>query len=221
VKFLPKYQAKDLMHKLQLYIELLKLSMNDTRLRGMLFMFINQQMTLTEFSTALGRSKSTVLHHLKKFEDLGLITRINKYYKSELDFITMANLTLKDLEKDEINQSDELEKLLFNKDIHTLEIIKEIYSQAITTYSCLKQEKGLDFWKKNPTDYDLWLLDDEDIREYGILKAKFKEYLKHKNNRREQNSDLSQKKFSYLAVNSLFPVRELTKFDADKKEFIN
>jgi DNA-binding transcriptional ArsR family regulator len=195
--------------------------MNDTRLRGMLFMFINRKMTLTEFSTALGRSKSTVLHHLKKFEDLGLITRINKYYQSELDFIAMANLTLGDLEKDEINQSDELENLLFNKDIHTLEIIKEIYTQAITTYNCLKQEKQIDFWKKNPTDYDLWLLDDEDIREYRILKAKFKEYLKHKNNRREQNSDLSQKKFSYLAVNSLFPVRELTKFDADKKEFIN
>lgn len=221
MKLLPKFEGKDLLHKMQLYIELLKLSMNETRLRGMLLMFINQQMTLTEFSTALGRSKSTVLHHMKKFEDLGLVTRINKFYQSEVDFFTMANLNFRDLEKDEINQSEELEKSCFDKDIYTLDIIKEIYNQAIITYNGLKQEKGLEFWKKNPTESDLWLLDEDDIREYEELKIKFKEYLKQKNDKRGLNSDSSKKKFSYLAINSLFPVRELTKFDADKKEFIN
>ena len=110
-----KDQDKKLMNELRLYIELLKLSMNDTRLRGMLLMFINQQVSLTEFSTVLGRSKSTVLHHLKKFEELGLIKRINKYYQSEFDFLSIANLSLRDIENGEIDQSDELDDLLLIK----------------------------------------------------------------------------------------------------------
>lgn len=211
------------MNELQLYIELLKLSMNDTRLRGMLLMFINQQVSLTEFSTILGRSKSTILHHLKKFEELGLIKRINKFYQSEFDFLSIANLNLQDIENLNIDQTDEIDNLLFNKDLHTLEMIKEIYKQAITTYNYLKQEKNsqhLEFWKKNPIHTDLLLLDDEDLQEFENLKNKFKEYLRQKNSTREQNSETSLKKYSYFAVNSIFPVRELTKFDADKKEFI-
>ena len=70
---------KALIKEIKLHIEVIKLSANDTRIRGLLLMMVHEKMTLTDFSSKIGRSKSTVLHHLKKYsgiEQSGQLARL-------------------------------------------------------------------------------------------------------------------------------------------------
>ena len=79
----------------------MKLMSSLTRFRILLLLLIYPKISLSEFSKLLSRTKSTIHHHLKKFDDLGILKTSRKsvpsyidakIYKLKPDFLKIINL---------------------------------------------------------------------------------------------------------------------------------
>lgn len=228
--YMAEINTQELVEELKLHIEVTKLSTNSTRLRGLMLMITNLQMTLTELSTRLGRSKSTVLHHLKKYEDLGAIKRIGKIYVYSSDFIKISNLQLKNIFDLKAENKKELEFLMFRKDIHTLSVIRDIFSQVISMYRYFEtksetgnpqdMEESLSFWKSHTVHFSMGALDEEEMHKYEGMRASFKAYLKQRRSLNKQNPASPTKPRTYMLIESTFPILEYTKFDVNNNKII-
>ncbi|MBN2156046.1 MAG: winged helix-turn-helix transcriptional regulator [Candidatus Lokiarchaeota archaeon] len=222
----------DLIQELKMHNRVMKLSANETRLRGLLLMLINRKMTLTELSEQIGRSKSTILHHVKKFEKLGVIQRIGKYYVYHPNFLKIFNIELEHALKINPDNKEQLEQLFFRRDLLTIGLLREIFTHVFFLYQFLEKnlessdiqikKKSSSYWKSNPIRYNMHLLEEEDLNEYMKIRNNFFNQLNREQTESNQGEKLEvSKKNKYILLESAFPIDSYAKYDADKDSFVS
>ncbi len=92
------YKKTELEKVLKLRSNTLELMFSNTRLRMVLLLLIHRRLSLSKLSTLLGRSKSTVSHHLKKLDDLNILKVSRRDARGSID-AKVYELTSRFLEK--------------------------------------------------------------------------------------------------------------------------
>jgi len=221
---------------LKLRIEVLRLMESLTRLRILLSLLIFKKVSLTKLSQLLGRAKSTIIYHMRKLDNLGLIKSTKKNARGSID-AKVYELSPEFLEKlylkiDKIILSKQSkEKEVFNdvilNDILFFKIIKILFEQVILYYEGIinknmkvKPKSFKDFKDKHfktPINYDFWFLSEKGYELYKKQITKFK---------KELENIIHQEKFEdkevirpYLVLNTFFPLLQIIGYDSELKEF--
>lgn len=213
-------------------IEVLKLMDNITRLRIILSILIFNKISLTNLSELLGRAKSTITHHIKKLENLGVIKSTRKEARGSIDakvyelipgFLQKIS-DRKQSFKGEIN--DDFTKVVSN-DLLFFKVIKLLFEQVILYYEAIsykeiksKPKSFKDFQNshfKLPLNYDFWFLSEKAYEEYKSLYEKFRSELKKiiSNQNLENNDSIRP----FLVLNTFIPLLQLIEYDSELKEF--
>ena len=215
----------------------MKLMSSLTRFRILLLLLIYPKISLSEFSKLLGRTKSTIYHHLKKFDDLGILKTSRKsvpsyidakIYKLKPDFLKIINLKIEDFKSLSEKEKPAILTYILSKDIKTFEVVKTLFEQVILLYKTIdkvvvnKDQISSDdyssFYLKNPIKYDIWFLTDEEFELYNECILDFKTKL---NSRLKENNEHPKGIIKpFLVLNSIFPIEKLLKYDSDTKKFM-
>lgn len=228
------YKQKE---NLSLNIEIMKLMSSLTRFRIILLLLIYPEISLSEFSKLLGRTKSTILHHLKKFENLGIVkTRRKsvpsyidaKIYKLKPDLLKIINLKIEDFKTLSDKEKQTILPYILTKDIKIFEVIKILFEQVILLYKTIDKvginndqnssEDFSSFYLKNPIGYDIWFLTDEEYEMYNKSILDFKAKLDK--GLLGINKHGKEVRKPFMILNSIFPMEKLLKYDSETKKFI-
>ncbi len=227
-----KYSKKNL----KLRIEVLRLMESLTRLRIILSLIIFRKVSLTKLSQLLGRAKSTITHHIKKLENLGIISSTRKEARGSIDakvYELIPNFLEKlNLETEEIILSkqskykEDINDAILN-DILFFKIIKILFEQAILYYNAIidKSMKAKpkifknfqDIHFKIPINYDYWFLSEKGRESYEEWNKKYKKELEtiiHEDNLKNKEAIRP-----YLILNTFFPLLQIIEYDSELKEF--
>jgi DNA-binding transcriptional ArsR family regulator len=133
---------------LKLRIEVLKLMSSLPRLRIILLLIIFRRLSLSKLNRLLGRTKSTITHHLKFLDELGIITTTKENGRGSIDakvyelvpgFLDKFTFNLDQLISYDLEP--EKKKELFHyavlNDKWIFEAIKSIYEQSILYYDAI------------------------------------------------------------------------------------
>lgn len=213
---------------LSIRIEVLKLMNNITRLRIILTILIFKKISLTKLSDLLGRAKSTITHHIKKLENLGVIKSTRKEARGSIDaklyelipgFLQKISFEQKTL-KGEINRA-------LTNDLLIFKVIKLLFEQVILYYEAIsnkniksKPKLFKDFQDshfKIPLNYDFWFLSEKAYSEYIELNEKYKSELKKIISKDNLENDDSIR--PYLVLNTFIPLLQIIEYDSELKEF--
>jgi DNA-binding transcriptional ArsR family regulator len=207
-------------------IEVLKLMDNITRLRIILTILIFKKISLTKLSELLGRAKSTITHHIKKLENLGVIKSTRKESRGSIDakvyelipgFLQKITFGYEAFKKEEAISNDMLFfrviKLLFEQII--------LYYEAISNKNIKSKSKSFKDFKdsqfKIPLDYDFWFLSEKAFNEYKELNDKYRNNLKEIISK--DNLEDSESIRPYLILNTFIPLLQIIEYDSELKEF--
>lgn len=209
-------------------IEVLKLMDNITRLRIILSILIFKKISLTKLSELLGRAKSTITHHIKKLENLGVIKSTRKEARGSIDakvyelipgFLQKISFRQESL-KGEVNEA-------ISNDLLFFKVIKLLFEQVVLYYEAIssknlktKPKKFKDFKDshfKIPLDYDFWFLSEKAYKEYLELNEKYKHELK--NILSKENHEKTDSIRPFLVLNTFIPLLQIIEYDSELKEF--
>lgn len=221
-------------------IELFKLINNETRLRLILLLLINQKISLSSLSVLLNRTKGTVLHHLKKLDNLGFIKTTRReplrgYIEANIyelvpnfyDFFNILTINDENLKKlGKKMQSDILHYAIL-KDRLIIQILINIFKLTSLFHQGLDINKAvwesdsfedyLNFYFHNRINYKIYFLSEKKFKLYKALVKDFnsqiKEILKE-----SQNQD-SEKSRGYFVLNTFFPIKKISEYDPNSEEF--
>lgn len=213
-------------------IEVLKLMDNITRLRIILSILIFKKISLTNLSELLGRAKSTITHHIKKLENLGVIKSTRKEARGSIDAkvyelipgflqkIPFGKQYLKGELNDDFTESVSNDLLFFK-------IIKLLFEQVILYYEAIsikniksKPKSFKEFQNshfKLPLNYDFWFLSEKAYEEYKDLHERFRIELKKIISKESLEDNDSIRPF--LVLNTFFPLLQIIEYDSELKEF--
>jgi DNA-binding transcriptional ArsR family regulator len=210
-------------------IEVLKLMDNITRLRIILSILIFKKISLTKLSELLGRAKSTITHHIKKLENLGVIKSTRKESRGSIDakFYELIPEFLQKISFEEkINDENQFSKAVLN-DILFFKVIKLLFEQVIFYYEAISNKKlktkpnlfkdFRDSHFKIPLNYDFWFLSEKALDEYKELNKKYNHKLKEIINR--ENIENPESIRPYLVLNTFIPLLQIIEYDSELKEF--
>lgn len=218
-------------------VETLKLMSSNPRLRIILLLLIFRKLSLSKLSDLMGRSKSTVSHHLKKLKALDIlkVSRIDargsidaKVYELIPGFLDKYGLKL-----DFIDSLPEKEKkAIFHygvvHDMHFFEVMKILYEQMVLYYDAINDistrskfknfEEFHNLYFRTPVYYDYWFLSKEGKEEYKTIFRDFKEKMDALIKKEQKQSDNVKRPFFIL--HTLFPLEEIINYDSDNEEFL-
>ncbi|TXT63989.1 MAG: hypothetical protein BAJALOKI3v1_280027 [Promethearchaeota archaeon] len=230
-----RQKFEDLMDDLNRSIKVMEILDSVPRIRIALLLLIYQKLSLAQLSSLLNRSKATVTHHLKKFEDLGLlnITRKDargsidaKVYEFNSDFFKSVQLSMDDLKSIKPEEAKNIFKTAIRKDQLIFELIKNIYEISDDFYQGIQTlldtnslENIQKKYFKSPISYQFWFLDEEGYESYEKLINEFN------NKMREIVKKSTQKKpeeieRSYCIFHSFLPLKHIIKYDLRNKRFL-
>ncbi len=218
---------------LRLRIEVLKLMDNITRLRIILAILIFRKISLTKLSELLGRAKSTITHHIKKLETLGVIKSTRKEARGSID-AKFYELIPGFLEKSSIEQQQNITRKKNNhfseaisNDILFFKVIKILFEQVILYYEAIfnknkkSQAKSFNEFQdshfKIPLEYDFWFLSENGYKAYIEMNEMYKSELKEII--RKENIEKKDSVRPYLVLNTFFPLLQIIEYDSELKEF--
>jgi DNA-binding MarR family transcriptional regulator len=195
-----------------------------------------RKLSLSKLSKLLGRTKSTISHHLKKLSDLGIIITTTKDARGSIDakvyelipgFLEKFVLNFEELQKlDDDTREDILHFAILN-DKWQFEVIKSLYEQSVLYYDAindihsdskfqtLKEFQNLHF--KTPINYDFWFLSEEGRKAYEELAEEFRTKMRKIIENEDKDKKLIQR--PYFVLHSFFPLKEIAKYDSEKKQF--
>ncbi|MBD3254191.1 MAG: ArsR family transcriptional regulator, partial [Candidatus Lokiarchaeota archaeon] len=206
-----------------------------TRLRLILILLIFRKLSLTKLSNLLSRTKAAVSRHLKKFDNLDLITITRRKARGSIDakvyelnskFMDFLSLNSKyfmmfvdKLGIDALKYGVKNDKLLFD-------FLKNIFEQIILYYDTIEDHirtsksktpnnlKGFDM--KSLIDYEIWLISDNQKKKYDNLLSEFKKKVT-KMLSEDQDTD-SYEARPYLIFHTKIPIKGIAKFDKDVED---
>ncbi len=215
----------------------MKLMSSLTRFRILLLLLIYPKLSLSEFSNLLGRTKSTIHHHLKKFENLDILSTSRKpvpsyidakIYALKPDFLKILNLKFEDFKKFSAKEKQTILPYVLSKDIEIFEVIKNLFEQVVLLYKTIDKagitsdqkssNEYSNFYMSSPIKYDIWFLNKEELELFNDSLLDFKNKLNkmHKEDNKQNKNDRKP----FLILNSIFPMEKLLKYDSDTKKFI-
>ncbi len=222
--------------KIKHRIKVLELINNPTRFRLTFLLLIFRKLSLSKLNFLLGRNKSTISHHLKKFDDLGLIKTTRKKVRGSIkakiyelipDFFKMIMLNFEDLKTFRQKITKEFLHYAIQKDREVFEMIKIIFENARLFYKGIDDinanpednfiREAYDFYLKNHINYDIWFLTENGQKSYEKLIKKFKAQIEEiiiQDNMCD--NDITR---PYLILHAFFPIKEITEYDPKTKEF--
>lgn len=213
---------------LSIRIEVLKLMNNITRLRIILTILIFKKISLTKLSDLLGRAKSTITHHIKKLENLGVIKSTRKEARGSIDakLYELIPGFLQKISFEQKTPKGEINRALTN-DLLIFKVIKLLFEQVILYYEAIsnkniksKPKLFKDFQDshfKIPLNYDFWFLSEKAYSEYIELNEKYKSELKKIISKDNLENDDSIR--PYLVLNTFIPLLQIIEYDSELKEF--
>ncbi|TFG28252.1 MAG: ArsR family transcriptional regulator [Promethearchaeota archaeon] len=228
--------SENLKDFLKLRTEVLKIMASLPRLRIILLLLMFRKLSLSKLSKLLGRTKSTISHHLKKLSDLGIIITTTKDARGSIDakvyelipgFLEKFNLDFDELEKMDKLKRKEILHLAILNDKWQFEVIKSLYEQSVLYYDAIddinikskldsiEDFKNLHF--KTPIQYDFWFLSEEGRKAYEKLTLEFKSKMKKIIEEEDKTKKLIER--PYLILHSFFPLKEIAEYDSEKKQF--
>jgi len=235
-----KMELLDVKVKTKHIIEFLKLISNTTRFRLLLLLLIFEKLSLSKLSLLVKRTKGTVLHHLKKFENLGFIKITKKearrgYIDANIyelipeffDFFEKLSLNYDNIETLQLNKQIDILNYTIIKDILVFKVVRNIFKQVASFYkgfdyvnsiSDLESFKNyIDFYLKNRIEYDILFLTRKEFKLYQEEVAKFKNQIR-KIFKENKKSDIETER-PYFVLNTFFPLKEITEYDPTIEEF--
>ncbi|MBD3196239.1 MAG: hypothetical protein GF317_14370 [Candidatus Lokiarchaeota archaeon] len=227
----------DVAKKLRLKVEVMKLLNTVSCLRIMLILLVYGKQSLAQLKEKIGRSKATITHHMKKFEDLGIIktSRMDargsidaKAYEIIPDFKNLISLDMEDIKLLSAKEQKEVLTFLVIRDKWLFEILRNVFQLSSLYYEGLIEDflkfkiTNFDVFKKNYMENlpkcDLLFLDENSKKKYEDLWVKFREDMKNVLDARENNDKNPAR--PYFMVNSLIPLEEILQFDPETTKFI-
>jgi DNA-binding transcriptional ArsR family regulator len=215
----------------------MKLMSSLTRFRILLLLLIYPKLSLSEFSNLLGRTKSTVHHHLKKFENLEILSTSRKpvpsyidakIYELKPDFLKIINLKFEDFKTFSEKEKKTILPYILSKDIEIFEVIKNLFEQVVLLYKTIDKaginndqnssKEYSNFYLRSPIKYDIWFLNKEEFELYNECILDFKNKL-NKMHKEDINQNKNDRK-PFLILNSIFPMEKLLKYDSETKKFV-
>lgn len=225
----------DLKKDLTPRIEILRLMDNLPRLRIILALIIFRKISLTKLSDLLGRAKSTITHHIKKLENLGIIKVTRREARGSIDANVYELIPeFLDIISSKFEESV-IEKHLYDKnlkdiisnDILFLKILKILNEQVILYYDAILRKnikskpksfkEFQDSHFKIPLSYDYLFLSEQGREKYEDLYKKFYEDLKEII--KKENMEKGENTRPYLIVSVFYPILQLIEYDSELKEF--
>ncbi|MBD3340900.1 MAG: ArsR family transcriptional regulator [Candidatus Lokiarchaeota archaeon] len=230
--------VEKLKKKINQRIEVLKLLSSIPRLRIMLLLLIFRKLSLTQLSDLLGRTKATVIHHLKKFEKSNIINTSReesqgsidaKVYELDPEFFNLAELNIKNFQNLKKKESKEILHHILLRDKWMLETFKNILIFANQFYREIDEKylsedkkfmkKTQDFYFKSPIDYDLWFITEEGRENYLKALSQFKEQINKIINEDNKKGGLIER--PYCILHLLLPLKDLSEFDFERKRIVD
>lgn len=218
-------------------IEIIKLLNKPTRYRLIFLLLIYPKLSLTELSKHLGKTKSTIIHHLKKFEKFNIFKTSRKpvpsyidakIYRLIPDFLKILKFNTTDFNQFSNPEKKNLLPSMLLKDIWVFELIRKMLEQSILLYKAIGETNFesetdtstelIEFYLKNPIKYDIWTLTKEELESYEKLVEEFK--IKLNNDIHETNVTKKNIERPYLVFHGFFPMNDLIKYDAETKKYI-
>ena len=213
-------------------IEVLKLMDNITRLRIILSILIFNKISLTNLSELLGRAKSTITHHIKKLENLGVIKSTRKEARGSIDakvYELIPGFLQKISDRKQSFKGELIDDFteVVSNDLLFFKVIKLLFEQVILYYEAISNKKikskpksFKDFqnsYFKLPLNYDFWFLSEKAYKEYKDLYKNFKIELKKiiSNENLENNDSIRP----FFVLNTFIPLLQLIEYDSELKEF--
>lgn len=234
---------QEMKDKTKQLIELIKLISNKTRLRLILLLLINQKISLSKLSVLLNRTKGTVLHHVKKLDNLGFIkttrrkplrgyidANIYELVPSFYDFFNILSINDENLKNMGKKMQSDILHYAILKDRLILQILQKIFKQTSLFYQELDIIKAvyetdsfkdyLNFYFHNRIKCKIYFLSEKKFKLYKALVKDFnsqiKEILKESKNQENQDSEKSR---GYFVLNTFFPIKKISEYDPSSEEF--
>ncbi|MBD3254767.1 MAG: ArsR family transcriptional regulator [Candidatus Lokiarchaeota archaeon] len=228
-------KLNNLMDELERSIKVMEILDSVPRIRIALLLLIYQKLSLAQLSSLLSRSKATVTHHLKKFEDLGLlnVTRKDargsidaKVYEFSSNFFKSIRLSMDDLKSLKPEEAKNLFKTAIQKDQLIFELIKNIYDISDDFYQGVRRlldsnslENVQKKYFKSPINYQFWFLDKEGYESYEKLIEEFNDKMREivKKSSHKKPEEIER---PYLIFHSFLPLKHIIKYDFQNKRFL-
>jgi DNA-binding transcriptional ArsR family regulator len=211
--------------------EMLKTLNSKPRLRILLFLFIYRKLSLTELSERLGKTKNTVIYHIKRMVHYGIIHEEDekipnsikpiKVYRLNSDLYKQIFTPFGDLRDLSNNEIMEYSKNVFQWNILLFETIREFLRELGDFYtqnepSLHDIESTLAFHKNHQTPRDLIPLSEQGYLEYV---KNYKELIERTVNFLEKEAEDNEELIRpFLAFNIILPIKTLVDFRTKKGE---
>jgi DNA-binding transcriptional ArsR family regulator len=228
-------KLEDLMEDLKRSINVMEILDSVPRIRIALLLLIYQKLSLAQLSSLLNRSKATVTHHLKKFEDLGLLKVTRKDARGSIDakvyeftsaFFKSIRLSMDDLKSLKPEKAKNIFSTAIKKDQLIFELIKNIYEISEDFYQGIQTlldsnslENIQKKYFKSPISYQFWFLDEEGYESYRELINEFNDKMREivKNSSQKKPEEIER---SYCIFHSFLPLKHIIKYDFRNKRFL-
>jgi len=211
-------------------IEMLKTLNSKPRLRALLFLFIYRRLTLTELSKRLGKTRNTVIYHMKKMVNYGIIQEEDekiegsikpiKVYHVNPEFYEQIFTPFEDLENLSKDEIIEYSKNVFQWNTLLFETMREFFRDVGEIYTQNEPhlrdiESTLAFHKKHQTPRDLIPLSEQGYHvyreNYRDLMEKTLSFLEKES---KQQGELTR---PYMAFNVILPIKTLVEKKKSRK----
>ena len=205
--------------------DMLKTLNSKPRLRILLFLFIYRRLSLTELSERLGKTKNTVIYHIKRMVTYGIIHEEDekipnsikpiKVYHLNPDFYRQIFTPFGDLADLSDNEIMEYSKNVFQWNILLFETIREFLRELGDFYSENEPnlhdiESTVAFHKNHQTPRDLIPLSKQGYLEYM---KNYKELMERTVNFLEKEEE---EEHEFLAFNVILPIKTLVEKESLK-----
>jgi formate dehydrogenase maturation protein FdhE len=217
--------------------EIIELLNHPTRYRLIFLLLIFPRLSLADLSKFIGRTKSTIHYHLKKFEKLNIFRTTRKAVQSYIDakiyelmpdFLNILKFTIDDFQKYSKENREDIIRSMILKDISVFELFRSLFEQTTVLYRAMenavgdnKQESSkelIEMYTNNPVKYDIWSLSEEEFEMYESLIEQFKEKLNNKI--KGQGAERTEIERPFFILHTIFPMKQMIKYDSETKKYL-
>lgn len=217
--------------------EIIELLNHPTRYRLIFLLLIFPRLSLADLSKFIGRTKSTIHYHLKKFEKLNIFITSRKpvdsyidakIYELMPDFLNVLKFNINDFQKFSKDNREDIIRFMISKDISVFKLFRYLFEQTTVLYKGIENaitdkknessKKLVEMYTNNPVKYDIWSLSEEEFDNYENLIEQFKTDL---NNKLEGNDeDKTEIDRPFLILHTIFPMKQMIKYDSETKKYL-
>ncbi len=200
-------------------------TLNDlTKIRILLLLWASGELSINELCEKLGKTRPTVLKHLKELKKTGLLKVQRKEKKMKMYSVipNLLELTRLDLEHLKSLPSAQVKRILekdLDSDKKTIQLIKKILDDCIPYYQDLKKylkeahkltpDEIETFYKRKHINYYVEVLDEEEYQEYFKFYEELMEKMDDFREKRKMQGKPNNNKKPFASFHIILPIKEI------------